>query len=127
MQVLVSSFPTKAMPPPAYAKSGFFIRAQIHRGFEIENNSEELVIVPRMPKPMKPFHLYDMIPYRKAKVFGTDDEPIPFTTYGKTVKDAMKTFVDNHVGSFVLVSDGVEKDVVINPDRTWIEPSFSRG
>lgn len=75
----------------------------------------------RTPKPMKPFHLYDLIPYRTAKVLGTDTEPIPYTTYGKTVKDAMKTFVDNHVGSFVLVSDEGEKEVTICEGGIWYE------
>lgn len=78
--------------------------------------------MPRMPLPMKPWHLYDLIPYMARKVSVSDDnEPFPFTTYGKTKKDAMKTFADNHIGDFILVSDAVEIPVTISGRGIWFE------
>ena len=75
----------------------------------------------RRPLPMKPWHLYDLIPYMTAKVFGLSEEPMPYTTYGKTKSDAMKTFKENHKGDFVLVSDSTEIPVTICDDGVWFE------
>ena len=81
--------------------------------------------MPRGPLPMKPWHLYDLIPYMAAKVSESKDEPVPYTTYGKTACDAMKTFKDNHIGDFVLVSDSKEIPVTICEDGIWFRKSGS--
>lgn len=77
--------------------------------------------MPRKPLPMKPWHLYDLIPYMAAKVSESKEEPTPYTTYGKTASGAMKTFKDNHVGDFVLVSDSTEIPVTICEEGTWFQ------
>lgn len=77
--------------------------------------------MPRSPLPIKPWHLYDLVPYISSKVSGSLEKPIPYTTYGKTKRDAMTTFKDNHVGDFVLVSDRCEIPVTIGGDGIWFE------
>lgn len=79
--------------------------------------------MPRRPLPMKPWHLYDLIPYMAAKVSRSIDELRPYTTYGKTERDVMKTFKDNHVGDFILVSDSNEIPVTICDDGIWFRKS----
>ena len=81
--------------------------------------------MPRKPLPMKPWHLYDLIPYMMAKVLKTEEEPTPYTTYGKTKKDAMTTFKEHHVGDFVLVSDSLEIPVTICEGGTWFEQGLT--
>ncbi len=77
--------------------------------------------MPRRPLLMKPWHLYDLIPYMMAKVSKPSEDLFPFTTYGKTKKDAMMTFKDNHVGDFILVSDSKEIPVTICEGGIWFE------
>ena len=63
-----------------------------------------------MALPMKPFHLYDLVAWRRAKV--THEEVLPLgTTYAKTVRGAVKTFVENHTGDFIVVSNSSEQVV----------------
>ena len=81
--------------------------------------------MPRRPLPMKPWHLYDLIPYMASKVSKTIEEPIPYTTYGKTKRDAMTTFKENHTGDFILVSDSAEIPVTICEGGAWFEQGFT--
>ena len=81
----------------------------------------------RRPLPMKPWHLYDLIPYLMAKVSKSCAEPVPYTTYGKTARDAMKTFADNHTGDFVLVSGSKEISVTICEGGSWFEQDYNGG
>lgn len=67
-----------------------------------------------MALPMKPFHLYDLAKWRRAKITGEDVFPLG-TTYAKTAKGALKTFVDNHCGDFVLVSNSKAEQVSLYP------------
>lgn len=79
----------------------------------------------RKPLPVKPWHLYDLIPYMRAKSSRSYEKPFPFTTYGKTKNDAMKTFKDNHTGDFILISDSKEIQVTICADGIWFERSVA--
>ena len=65
-----------------------------------------------MPMLMKPFHLYDLAKWRMAKITGEEVFPLG-TTYAKTVRSAVKTFVDNHTGDFVVVSNSIERPVTL--------------
>ena len=67
-----------------------------------------------MALKMKPFHIYDLSQWKKAKITGEMIFPLG-TTYAKTYKGACKTFRDNHLGDFVVVSNSSEDIVTLFP------------
>lgn len=65
-----------------------------------------------MPRTVKPFHLYDLDEYRRSEVTGDYIYAVG-TCYAKTIRGAIKTFSENHTGSFVMVCDDTAKVVSI--------------
>lgn len=63
-----------------------------------------------MPRTMKPFHLYDLDDYRRSQKTGEYIYAIG-TTYAKTIRGAMKTFIENHIGDFIVESNGIAQVV----------------
>lgn len=65
-----------------------------------------------MPRTAKPYHIYDLEEYRRSETSGEYIYAVG-TCYAKTIRGAIKTFSENHAGSFMMVYDGTAKVVNI--------------
>lgn len=65
-----------------------------------------------MPRKMRVFNLYKISDYKRWMRTGEQIYAIG-TTYAKTVRGAVKTFVENHIGDFIIEHDNKAEVVTI--------------
>ena len=63
-----------------------------------------------MPRKCKVFNLYDVTDYQRSMKTGEQIYSLG-TTYAKTVRGALKTFMGNHAGRFVVEKEHKEAAV----------------
>ena len=65
-----------------------------------------------MPRKVRVFNLYKIADYKRWLRTGERIYAIG-TTYAKTVRGAVKTFADNHLGDFIIEHDNKAEVVTI--------------
>ena len=65
-----------------------------------------------MPLKVRVFNLYEIADYERWLRTGEQIYAIG-TTYAKTVRGAVKTFVENHIGDFIIEHDNKAEVVTI--------------
>lgn len=65
-----------------------------------------------MPRKVRVFNLYTIADYKRWMRTGEQIYAIG-TTYAKTVRGAMKTFVENHIGDFIIEHDNKAEVVTL--------------
>lgn len=65
-----------------------------------------------MPRKVRVFNLYEISDYKRWLRTGEQIYAIG-TTYAKSVRGAVKTFVENHIGDFIIEHDNKAEIVTI--------------